>query len=96
LALERGVKEGVFMKTRITYKSAPLKIGKAIQESRIIDDFLPPPGELVLKEKTKKITINLSEESLNFFKEAAKQYKVPYQQMIKELLDKYTLHYKMR
>jgi len=81
------------MRTKIKYENAPIRIKRAFQEMQIVDDFLPPPNKLVLKEKTKKITINLSENSLSFFKEAAKQYKVPYQQMIKELLDKYTSHY---
>jgi predicted DNA binding CopG/RHH family protein len=84
------------MSTRMKYKSAPVEIRKSIAEAEIIKDFLPPPEKLFLKEKTRKVTINLSEGSLDFFKATAKRYKVSYQQMIKELLDRYTAHFKMR
>ena len=84
------------MSTRIKYKDAPSRIAEAIEEAKVIEDFLPPPSKLVLKEKTKRITINLSEKSLRFFKEYAKQYKVSYQQMIKELLDKYTEYFNLK
>jgi len=96
LGLGRGEKEGEYMKTQIKYEKAPLHIAQAISEAEIIKDFLPPPDKLILKEKTQRITINLSEKSLRFFKETAKQYKVSYQQMIKELLDKYTDHFKVK
>jgi hypothetical protein len=96
LAQELGAKEGEYMRARIKYENALSRVGKAIEQSKIIGDFLPPPDKLVLKGKTRKITINLSEESLVFFKETAKQFNVSYQQMIKELLDKYTTHYKVR
>jgi predicted DNA binding CopG/RHH family protein len=96
LGQEHGEKEGEFMKTRIKYEKAPANIAQAISEAKIIEDFLPPPDKLILKEKTQRVTINLSEKSLRFFKETAKQYRVSYQQMIKELLDKYTDHFKVK
>lgn len=65
-----------------------------IGEVRILKDFLPHPKELLLKEDSVKVTISLSKESVEFFKsEAARKY-VPYQKMIRVLLDKYTKHYK--
>ncbi len=81
-------------KKTIKYTKAPKEISDAINNSIIIKDFLPSPKELILKEKTKKITINLSEKSLIFFKNSAKKNHVSYQQMIKEILDKYSDYYK--
>ncbi len=40
---------------------------KAIGKIKIIDDFLPQPKELVLKEETAKITISLTKSSIEFF-----------------------------
>jgi predicted DNA binding CopG/RHH family protein len=77
----------------VKYSKAPKDIAESINSSKIIKDFLPSPEELILKEKTQRITINLSEKSLNFFREAAKKYNVSYQQMIKQVLDKYSDYY---
>jgi predicted DNA binding CopG/RHH family protein len=52
-------------------------------------DFLPPPSELVPREETVKVTLALSKESVEFFKEKAKKNKVPYQRMIRSLVDQY-------
>ena len=84
------------MKKKIKYENAPEEFSEAIQNSIIVKDFLPPPEKLVLKEKTHKVTINLSEKSIIFFKNKAKQINVSYQLMIKELLDKYTDYYVIR
>lgn len=84
------------MKKKIKYENAPVEISDAIENSIIVDDFLPPPEKLVLKDKVQKVTINLSEKSIAFFKIKAKKLNVPYQLMIKELLDKYADHYGMR
>ncbi len=55
----------------------------------VIDDFLPPPDQLVLKEDGVKVTISLSKKSVDFFKAHAARSKVPYQRMIRSLLDTY-------
>jgi hypothetical protein len=34
----------------------------------VINDFLPPPSELVFKKDTVKVTLSLSRRSVNFFK----------------------------
>jgi predicted DNA binding CopG/RHH family protein len=81
------------MKKKMVYKSAPKNISDAIISSKIIDDFLPAPEMLLKKDDTMKITILLSKNSINFFKEKAKKVGVPYQTMIKTVLDKYTSHY---
>jgi len=74
----------------IKYSDSPRDIAEAIDSSKVIKDFLPSPDKLVLKEKTQKITINLSKKSLDFFKNEAKKYNVSYQKMIKNLIDKYS------
>lgn len=56
---------------------------------RVIDDFLPRPDELVLKEDNVKVTMALSKSSVDFFKSAAKKHHIPYQAMIRRLVDLY-------
>jgi predicted DNA binding CopG/RHH family protein len=56
---------------------------------RIVKDFLPSPDALVLREDNVKVTLSLSKRSLDFFKRAAKQRRVPYQRMIRALVDAY-------
>ena len=55
----------------------------------VVEDFLPPPDQLVLREDGVKVTISLSKKSVDFFKAHAAQSKVPYQRMIRTLLDTY-------
>ncbi len=75
------------MKTKIKYTDEPL--GKL----RIIDDFLPPPENLLFKKENVKITITLSKDSIDFFKDEAKKHRTQYQKMIRSLLDLYTAHH---
>ncbi len=56
---------------------------------RVIEDFLPPPAELVPREDNVKVTLSLSRRSLDFFKREAKKRHVPYQRMIRALVDTY-------
>ena len=55
----------------------------------VIDDFLPPPEDLIFKEDNVKVTIGLSRRSLDFFKREAKKHHTQYQKMIRKLLDLY-------
>jgi hypothetical protein len=71
------------MRHRQKYTNEPL--GRL----KIVDDFLPPPEQLVLRENGVKITISLSRRSVDFFKAYAAKSKVPYQKMIRSLLDSY-------
>ena len=59
----------------------------------VIDDFLPPPDQLVLKDDGVKVTISLSRKSVEFFKAEAAKSQVPYQRMIRALLDSYADRY---
>lgn len=60
---------------------------------RIIKDFLPPPDQLILKDDGVKVTISLSRRSVEFFKAHARKSKIPYQRMIRRVLDEYAGHY---
>ena len=62
-----------------------------IEEVRVVEDFLPPPEELAFREETVKVTIALSKASVEFFKREATRHQVPYQKMIRRLLDEYAL-----
>ncbi len=60
-----------------------------IGEVRVVADFLPPPAQLVLRDDNVKVTLSLSRRSINFFKREAKKQRVPYQKMIRALVDGY-------
>jgi predicted DNA binding CopG/RHH family protein len=67
-----------------------------IGKIKIVNDFLPSPEELVLKENTVKVTLLLSRNSIAYFKQEADKHNASYQTMIRSLLDKYAQHYKKR
>ena len=60
-----------------------------VGEVRIVEDFLPAPDKLVLREDNVKVTLSLSQRSVTFFKRAAQKRRVPYQRMIRALVDTY-------
>lgn len=66
-----------------------IKYSNKYIEAKVIDDFLPSPEELVLKEKKTKVTLTLTEKSLKFFKDSAKKRGASYQAMIRRLIDYY-------
>src|SRR5215210_5912909 len=71
------------MKEKTRYTDEPMQVG------RVLRDFLPPPGKLVLKEDSVKVTISLSAASVHFFKREAAKAGVQYQRMIRRVLDAY-------
>jgi hypothetical protein len=75
------------MKRKSKYSNEPL--GRL----EVVSDFLPPPDQLVLRDDGVKITISLSRRSVDFFKRHAARSKVPYQKMIRSLLDGYAKHH---
>jgi predicted DNA binding CopG/RHH family protein len=75
------------MKKKIKYSDE--KIGPV----EVVKDFLPRPEDLVLKEDTVKVTLNLSKSSIQFFKGIARKHGSQYQKVIRNLLDKYSSHY---
>ncbi len=56
---------------------------------RVVEDFLPSPADLVPREDNVKVTLSLSRRSLDFFKREARKRRVPYQRMIRALVDTY-------
>ena len=70
-------------------KNSDMPIGKLTG----VDDFLPSPDKLIAPKESVKITISLSKSSVEFFKQQAKLHHVKYQQMIRQLIDKYAARY---
>jgi len=54
-----------------------------------VKDTLPSPEELMVGDKTVKVTLRLSESSLKFFKQYAQKYHTKYQKVIRKLIDVY-------
>ena len=75
------------MKNKIRYSNQPI-------EARVISDFLPSPETLSLNEKKIKVTLTLTQKSLDFFKNAARKHNAPYQAMIRRLIDYYVVNQK--
>lgn len=75
------------MKSKIKYANEPLKM-------EVVDDFLPPPEELVPKQDSVKVTIGLSKSTVEFFKTRARQNHTQYQKMIRRLLDLYASRFR--
>ena len=71
--------------TSRTVKYTTGEIGRV----KVIEDLLPSPGALVAREDNVKVTLGLSRRSVEFFKQAAKARRVPYQRMIRALVDAY-------
>jgi predicted DNA binding CopG/RHH family protein len=84
-----GRKERKFMKKHINYTN------EAIGEIKIVKDFLPPPEKLVFKRKNIKVTMALDVESVDFFKKQARRNHVPYQTMIRNLINAYVAKYQV-
>ena len=75
------------MKSKIKYSDEPMG------ELKILEDFLPSPDQLVLREDKVKVTISLSKGSVEFFKKEAKKQRTSYQKMIRRVIDFYTAQY---
>jgi len=75
------------MKRKIKYSDEPMG------ELKIVEDFLPPPDQLVQKEDKVKVTISLSKGSVEFFKKEAKKQHTSYQKMIRRVIDFYASQY---
>ena len=55
----------------------------------IVKDFLPPVNQLIPRQKTVTITMEFTQESIEFFKREAKRRDSSYQEMICQLVDAY-------
>jgi predicted DNA binding CopG/RHH family protein len=76
------------MRNKTRYTDEPM--GKV----RVVDDFLPPPDQLALKEQNVKVTISLSRDSVDFFKKEAAAQRTSYQKMIRRIIDVYASRYR--
>ena len=81
------------MKKKTGYSKAPKGIAVAIEKAKVIKDFLPSPEKLVFKEDAIKITLFLSKNSVDFFKQKSIETHTPYQKMMRRVLDLYTNHF---
>ena len=81
------------MKIKTNYAEAPKGIAESIENGLIIKDFLPPPEQLIRKQPTQKVTISLTKNSLKFFKKAGKKSHIPYQQLIRKVVEQYSIIY---
>jgi len=75
------------MRSKMKYRNEPI-------EAQVIDDFLPSPENLILREKKTRVTLTLSDKSLDFFRSAAKKHGASYQAMIRRLIDYYVANQK--
>jgi uncharacterized protein (DUF4415 family) len=62
-------------------------------QARVIRDYLPPPEVLLPPGSKLKITIELDEESVDFFKKQALRHGGKYQRMMREVLRRYALRH---
>ncbi|HXX56402.1 MAG TPA: hypothetical protein VEI96_00210 [Thermodesulfovibrionales bacterium] len=76
------------MKSKTKYTDEPM--GRL----KVVEDFLPPPEQLVLKEENVKVTIALNKSSIEFFKREAERYHTSYQKMIRRLIELYASKHK--
>ena len=83
MVLDFGDKKKNLMKKKIIYSDEPFTMGERVA------DFLPPPAELLKREANVKITLELTQSSLDFFKEQAKRENASYQHMLRNLIDAY-------
>lgn len=68
---------------KTTYTDEPIQLGK------VVKDFLPRPEEIAKAEMVAKVTIGLSDRSVKFFQKASRKYNIPYQRLIRKVLDAY-------
>ena len=74
-------------------KKKETDVNKPVGKMTRVDDFLPSPEDLVVPERTVKVTILLSESSIDFFKKVARKHHTKYQKLIRTLIDKYAEKY---
>ncbi len=75
------------MSRKTKYTDEPIELGERVK------DFLPPPSKLVKRSQMVKVTLELTADSLKFFKRQAKLNRVPYQRMLQGLIDAYVERY---
>ena len=78
----------------MTRKNKKARSGdEPIGSLREIADFLPPPSDLLPKDDVIKITLTIDNDTVDFFKEVAKESGTKYQRMMREVLKGYAKRY---
>lgn len=75
-------------KNKVKYSNQ--KMGRV----RVVDDFLPRPEQLALRDESVKVTLNLSRNSVEFFKKLAEEHHTGYQILIRNLVNIYANEFK--
>lgn len=91
MAQDIGVRERNVMKN--IYTNPEKSVAEALDSAVVIEDFLPPPSELVKKSNKEKITISIDSDCVSFFKSQAKKNHTKYQTMMNEVLSQYAKHF---
>ncbi|WP_198648826.1 hypothetical protein [Cyanothece sp. BG0011] len=71
------------MNKEIIYTNEPMELGE------VVEDFLPSPEKLIPKKSKVKVTLELNEETIRFFKAEAKKQQTSYQEIISVLVNQY-------
>jgi|GEM_PF-1140710 len=83
------------MKRKIRYTDAPKEIEESMARSVDVTDWFREnfpqfrPEALAANPPKIKVTLDLGAAAVEFFKEQGKKLKVPYQRMIRNLVDRY-------
>ena len=75
------------------YNNPEQSVMESLDSAVVIEDFLPPPSELVKKTQKEKITISIDADCIRFFKIEAEKHNTKYQTMMNEVLSQYARHY---
>jgi hypothetical protein len=75
------------MKKQVQYTDEPIQM-------RLIKDFLPSPDQLAIKGRRVKVSVEMAQSSLDFFRQQAGKNKMPAKNMIGALLDTYATQYR--
>ncbi len=88
-------KEGPKLQKIARLKKKIQYTNESIGDIKIVKNFLPAPDKLVFKRKSVKVTMALDVESVAFFKKIAQHNHVPYQTMIRNLINTYVAKYQV-
>ena len=66
------------------YNNPEQSVMESLDSAVVIEDFLPPPSELVKKTQKEKITISIDADCIRFFKIEAEKHNTKYQTMMNE------------
>ena len=81
------------MANKVRYTKAPADMARALEAAVSIEDFLPSPDQLVLRQDKEKITISLDKRNVDLFRHYAKKHNAKYQTMMNDVLGEYADKY---